>query len=44
MPVSIRPAQELRLGIWEFNQAARAFYETVEFRTLKRKIVAELPV
>jgi ribosomal protein S18 acetylase RimI-like enzyme len=37
-------ATEMRLGIWEFNQAAREFYETVGFKTLKRRMVAELPV
>jgi ribosomal protein S18 acetylase RimI-like enzyme len=35
---------EMRLGIWEFNQAARTFYEAVGFKTLKRRMVAELPV
>jgi len=28
--------------MWEFNQAARTFYETVGFKTLKRRMVAEL--
>lgn len=37
-------ATEMRLGVWEFNQAAREFYETVGFKTLKRRMVAELPV
>jgi ribosomal protein S18 acetylase RimI-like enzyme len=37
-------ATEMRLGVWEFNQAARAFYESVGLRTLKRRMVAELPV
>ena len=37
-------ATEMRLGIWEFNQPARTFYETVGFKTLKRRMVAELPV
>jgi ribosomal protein S18 acetylase RimI-like enzyme len=35
-------ATEMRLGVWEFNQEAREFYETVGFKTLKRRIVAEL--
>jgi ribosomal protein S18 acetylase RimI-like enzyme len=38
-----REATEMRLGLWEFNEAARAFYEAVGFRTLKRRMVAELP-
>ena len=37
-------ATEMRLGVWEFNQEARAFYETIGFKTLKRRMVAELPV
>jgi ribosomal protein S18 acetylase RimI-like enzyme len=37
-------ATEMRLGVWEFNQAAREFWETVGFKTLKRRMVAELPV
>jgi ribosomal protein S18 acetylase RimI-like enzyme len=37
-------ATEMRLGVWEFNEAAREFYETVGFKTLKRRMVAELPV
>jgi ribosomal protein S18 acetylase RimI-like enzyme len=37
-------ATEMRLGVWEFNEAAREFYEAVGFRTLKRRMVAELPV
>jgi len=36
-------ATEMRLGVWEFNQAAREFYEAVGFKTLKRRMVAELP-
>jgi ribosomal protein S18 acetylase RimI-like enzyme len=36
-------ATEVRLGVWEFNQAAREFYEAVGFRTLKRRMVAALP-
>ena len=36
-------ATEMRLGVWEFNEAARAFYETVGFKTLKRRMVADLP-
>jgi ribosomal protein S18 acetylase RimI-like enzyme len=36
-------ATEMRLGVWEFNQAAREFYEAVGFRTLKRRMVAALP-
>jgi ribosomal protein S18 acetylase RimI-like enzyme len=35
-------ATEMRLGVWEFNEAARAFYETVGFKTLKRRMVAGL--
>ena len=37
-------ATEMRLGAWEFNQTAREFYETVGFKTLKRRMIAELPV
>jgi ribosomal protein S18 acetylase RimI-like enzyme len=37
-------ATEMRLGVWEFNQVAREFYEAVGFKTLKRRMVAELPV
>jgi ribosomal protein S18 acetylase RimI-like enzyme len=37
-------AAEMRLGVWEFNEAAREFYEAVGFKTLKRRMVAELPV
>jgi ribosomal protein S18 acetylase RimI-like enzyme len=36
-------ATEMRLGVWEFNEAAREFYEAVGFKTLKRRMVAELP-
>ena len=36
-------ATEMRLGAWEFNEAARAFYEALGFKTLKRRMVAELP-
>jgi ribosomal protein S18 acetylase RimI-like enzyme len=36
-------ATEMRLGVWEFNEAARAFYEALGFKTLKRRMVAELP-
>jgi ribosomal protein S18 acetylase RimI-like enzyme len=35
-------AAEIRLGVWEFNEAAREFYEALGFRTLKRRMVAEL--
>jgi ribosomal protein S18 acetylase RimI-like enzyme len=35
-------ATEIRLGVWEFNEAARAFYETVGFRTLKRRMVTDV--
>jgi ribosomal protein S18 acetylase RimI-like enzyme len=35
-------ATEMRLGLWEFNQAARAFYETMGFGTLKRRMVVEI--
>jgi diamine N-acetyltransferase len=34
---------EMRLGVWEFNEEARGFYEAVGFRTLKRRMVAGLP-
>jgi len=37
-------ATEMRLGVWEFNEAARKFYETLGFKTLKRGMVAEFPV
>ena len=37
-------ATEIRLGVWEFNGAAREFYEAVGFKTLKRRMVAELPI
>jgi len=37
-------ATEMRLGVWEFNEEAREFYEAIGFRTLKRRLVAELPV
>jgi len=37
-------AMEMRLGVWEFNEMAREFYENVGFRTLKRRMVAELTV
>jgi ribosomal protein S18 acetylase RimI-like enzyme len=37
-------ATEMRLGVWEFNEAAREFYEAVGFKTLKWRMVAELPV
>jgi len=36
-------ATEMRLGVWEFNEKAHGFYEAVGFRTLKRRMVAELP-
>ena len=36
-------ATEMRLGVWEFNEAARAFYEALGFKTLKRRMVAGLP-
>lgn len=36
-------ATEVRLSVWEFNQAAQAFYEAVGFNTLQRRMVAELP-
>jgi len=39
-----RGATEMRLGVWEFNAVAREFYETVGFKTLKRRMVADLPV
>jgi ribosomal protein S18 acetylase RimI-like enzyme len=39
-----RGATEMRLGVWEFNQAARGFYRAAGFTTLKRRMVAELSV
>jgi ribosomal protein S18 acetylase RimI-like enzyme len=37
-------AIEMRLSVWEFNEAAREFYEAVGFKTLKRRMVTELQV
>ncbi len=39
-----RGATEMRLGLWEFNEAAREFYEALGFKTLQRRMVTELPV